>query len=456
MTGGPPRCPVCGAEHDGACPRAASADPVRTTRREQPKFPRWPPPRGPSPLPASGPLSPPLPRTELLDQVIGGKYRLTQVLGAGGMGTVFEASNLNVGGVVAVKVLHPDELRRKTGIRRFHQEARRAGAIGHPNICEVYDLGALPDGCPYLVMERLSGETVADRILRERRLPVEDAIDVAAQILSALHAAHDKGIVHRDIKPENLFLAERAGLPPIVKVLDFGVSKLMRPVPFDALSVDTTNSGVVLGTPYYMAPEQARGERDLDPRVDLYACGVVLYEMVTGVRPFTAQNYNALLVAILNAVPVPARRLLPSLPRGIDALLERAMARAREDRYQSATEFQSELQQLKTHLTRTSMPPPSGEVEQRFLQLTGAFGRFSAHYAEARADGVVTDEERAELERDLRHVGTQARVLEVELGRKDSKEGRPKEEAGPRTDRSGELPEEGAEEAGKGAPRKDE
>src|SRR6185312_15910783 len=137
------------------------------------------------------------------------------------------AENLAIGRSVAVKVLHPNQAKKKVAVKRFHQEARAAGAIGHPNICEVYDLGLLEDGSPYLVMEKLVGQTLAERIAREGGLPFDDVIEVVSQVLSGLVAAHDKGIVHRDIKPENIFLARRVGCPPIVKILDFGVSKMM-------------------------------------------------------------------------------------------------------------------------------------------------------------------------------------------------------------------------------------
>jgi serine/threonine protein kinase len=195
-----------------------------------------------------------------------------------------------------------------------------------------------------MVMERLVGETLADRVAAEGGLPFEDVIDTLVQVLSALVAAHEQGIVHRDIKPENVFLTKRVGIPPIVKLLDFGVSKVTGGAR-DELAL--TRTGMVMGTPYYMAPEQARGDRDLDARVDLYACGVMLYEALTGKRPFTASNYNALLVQILNAKPRPARALRPALPAGYDAVLDKALARDREDRYATAADFQRDLQALR-------------------------------------------------------------------------------------------------------------
>jgi serine/threonine-protein kinase len=294
---------------------------------------------------------------DLIGKTIGAKYQVRSILGEGGMGAVYEAENIWLGRSVAVKVLHPAQARKKVAVKRFHQEARAAGAIGHPNICEVYDLGTLDDGSPYLVMERLVGETLADRIGSEGGLPFEDVIDVLTQVLSGLVAAHEKGIVHRDIKPDNIFLTKRVGCPPLAKLLDFGVSKMTAPVPnAPEEDLELTRTGMVMGTPFYMSPEQARGDRNLDARVDLYACGVIMYEAITGKRPFNAANYNALLLQILTTSPRPARELRPALPHGFDEVLQKALARDREDRFQNAAAFQRELQSLRDRRPKTSVP----------------------------------------------------------------------------------------------------
>ncbi len=317
----------------------------------RPAPPPAPPPSGRSPSPTGSGAH----RHNLIGRTIDGKYRFISVLGEGGMGTVFEAENILLGRAVAVKVLHPQQARKTVAVKRFHQEARAAGKIGHPNICEVYDLGTLENGAPFLVMEKLVGVTLADRIGHDGGLPFEECIDVVNQVLSGLVAAHDKGIVHRDIKPENIFLTQRAGCPPLVKLLDFGVSKMIAP---DAEELDLTRTGMVMGTPFYMSPEQARGDRNLDARVDLWACGVILYEALTGRRPFIAANYNALLLQILTATPRPARELRQSLPEGFDAVLDRAMARAREQRYPSAVLFQRDLATLRARHYEGNAPPP--------------------------------------------------------------------------------------------------
>jgi serine/threonine-protein kinase len=326
------------------CPSTGKA--IRRDKHEKTKASE-PPPRAAAPHPKPHATPSRAPTRDLLGKTIGGKYVVRSVLGEGGMGAVFEAEHLTIGRSVAVKVLHPSQARKKDAVRRFHQEARAAGAIGHPNICEVYDLGTLEDGSPYLVMEKLVGETLADRIAAEGGLPFEDVIDILTQVLSGLVAAHEKNIVHRDIKPENVFLTRRVGCPPICKLLDFGVSKMIATSGSKEEDLELTRTGMVMGTPYYMSPEQARGDRNLDARVDLYACGVILYEALTGKRPFTAANYNALLLQILSNKPRPARELRPALPAGFDTVIAKAMARNRDDRYPGAADFQKDLQTLR-------------------------------------------------------------------------------------------------------------
>jgi serine/threonine protein kinase len=378
------RCAHCGLPHDVTamvCPatgkaierrRGTSVSSMMAAERYEPPPPALPPMARPTPQQAVPPnhesrVDRNAPR-DLTGKTIGGKYLVRAVLGEGGMGTVFEAENLAIGRTVAVKVLHPTQARKRVAVKRFHQEARAAGAIGHPNICEVYDLGTLDDGSPYLVMERLVGETLADRIASEGGLPFDDVIDVLTQVLSGLVAAHEKGIVHRDIKPENIFLTRRVGCPPVAKLLDFGVSKMISPVLSGEREddLDLTRTGMVMGTPFYMSPEQARGDRNLDARVDLYACGVILYEALTGRRPYVAANYNALLLQILSTSPRPARELRPALPQGFDEVLDKSMARHRDDRFQSAAEFQRELQTL-----RDRHPKVTGSVDAHELARKG-------------------------------------------------------------------------------------
>ena len=372
-------CPTTGRPLHGAPigGPSAAAMPVPQVRRPPPQVPFVPPPAPSSasqlgsPPKSTGTVGSSVPPRQLMGQLIDGKYLVRGILGEGGMGTVYEAENRHLRRSVAVKVLHPAQARKKVAVKRFHQEARAAGAIGHPNICEVYDLGTLEDGSPYLVMEHLQGETLAERISAEGGLAFDDVLDVVTQVLSGLVAAHEKGIVHRDIKPENIFLTRRAGMAPVAKLLDFGVSKMMPGwaggLPGEEEPMNLTRTGMVMGTPYYMSPEQARGDRNLDARVDLWACGVILYEALTGRRPFVAANYNALLLQILTTSPRAARELRPALPASFDAVMNRSLARAREERFQTAEEFQAAIKPLRrgpaksgsvTVVATTPVPPP--------------------------------------------------------------------------------------------------
>jgi len=310
---------------------------------------------------------------DMVGQNVGGRYRVKGVLGEGGMGTVYDAAHLGLGRDVAIKVLNPSQAKKRVAVKRFQQEARAAGAIGHPNICEVYDMGLLDDGSPYLVMEKLVGQTLADRINREGGLPFDELVEIMVQVLSGLIAAHDKGIVHRDIKPENIFLARRAGVPPIVKILDFGVSKMMPAFLNGEEQLDLTRTGMVMGTPYYMSPEQARGERNLDGRVDVYATGVMMYEAIAGKRPFLAPNYNALLLAIINTTPTPLTEVRPATPRALQMIVARAMAKNRGERYPSAGHLLRDLQSMPVakHETGPRLPPPPTREERMRAPILG-------------------------------------------------------------------------------------
>jgi serine/threonine protein kinase len=290
-------------------------------------------------------------RRDLIGQIVGDKYRIASVVGEGGMGTVFEAEHLQLGRRVAIKVLNRAHLERRDAVARFYHEARTAGAIGHPNICEVYDVGHLEDGSPYMVMERLHGHTLADRINLEGALPFDDVINTLTQVLSALHAAHEKSIIHRDIKPENVFLAERVGCAPVAKILDFGISK----TDTDDPELSLTRTGMVMGTPFYMAPEQVRGE-PIDYRIDLYACGVMLYETLTGRRPFVAPNYNALVIQLLSTEPRSPIEIRPAIPVGFVPIINRALAKRRTERYQGAAEFLQDLTTLRDEIARGPSP----------------------------------------------------------------------------------------------------
>jgi serine/threonine protein kinase len=268
----------------------------------------------------------------ILGAVLGQKYRVIRQIGEGGMGTVWEAEHQLIGRRVAVKTLHLEFAHRLELVQRFQREAQAASRIGHVNIIEVMDFGVGEDGTPYLVMELLDGQSLAVALAREGTLPVPRAVDIIGQILGALAAAHGKGIVHRDLKPENVFLIEFGGRSDFVKLLDFGISKFRT----SAGEARLTSTGVTLGTPYYMAPEQAAGRQDLDHRVDIYATGAVLYELLSGRPPYEGNNYNALLAQIVTSPPTPLDTFRPDLDPELVRVIETAMARDRDRRYLSA------------------------------------------------------------------------------------------------------------------------
>jgi serine/threonine protein kinase len=276
-----------------------------------------------------------LPEGTALDE----KYRVVRHISSGGMGAVYEVEHRGLGKRLAAKLLKPELSRREDLLERFRREARAASAIGHEHIIEVTDLGQTAHKVPFLVMELLSGQTLAALCKAERRLEPARAVHIARQILSALAAAHARGIVHRDLKPENVFLIQRSGDPDFVKLLDFGIVKLLD----DVDAPELTRAGQVVGTPTYMAPEQARGEKNVDGRVDLYAVGAILYRMVTAQRPYSAPNFNALLFAIAQGQLERPRKLEPGVSPHLEAAILRAMAIDPRARFQTAAEFDEAL-----------------------------------------------------------------------------------------------------------------
>ncbi|TKC98367.1 serine/threonine protein kinase [Polyangium fumosum] len=288
-------------------------------------------------------------------QVIDDKYRIVRLLGTGGMGAVFEGENTRIKRRVAIKVLHASVSGSGETVARFEREAQAAGRIGSEHICEVLDLGVLPDQSRYMVMEYLDGETLSARIKRSGRLAPAQSIPLMSQVLDALGAAHAAGIIHRDLKPDNIFiLPNKAGRADFIKILDFGVSKFSQ---IGGEEMNVTRAGSVVGTPYYMSPEQARGMAVVDARSDIYALGVVLYQATTGQVPFRAETFNELLFKIALELPPPPQQFVPDLDPEFSLIIQRAMAREQVHRFQSCAEFKETLLAWQAARGGQSIPP---------------------------------------------------------------------------------------------------
>jgi len=290
--------------------------------------------------------------------VVDGKYCLGRLIGEGGMGAVYEAEHTGLGINVAVKLLNESFTSDYKALSRFQREARATAAIRHPNIVEVRDTGTDDDGVPFIVMELLQGESLSALLRREKVLPTPGAVTIASQMLSGLAAAHSKGVIHRDLKPGNILLAQMEDGSHQVKILDFGISKFFS----SAVPQDVTAAGAVIGTPRFMAPEQAIGQPDLDSRVDLYAVGVLLYRMLTGRLPYNARTNEGVIQQILQGQPPLPRNVRPSITRELEAVILKAMDPNREKRWQNAQDFIQALQEAAPDATGTLQFTNSGGI----------------------------------------------------------------------------------------------
>jgi eukaryotic-like serine/threonine-protein kinase len=268
--------------------------------------------------------------------IIAGKYRIERLLGMGGMGAVFEATHEVTNRHFALKWLLPQGANNAAVVKRFIREAKVAGRCQHRHIVEVYDIDQEGSSL-FMVMELLQGESLGERLLRAGRLPAHEACRILVPCMEGIEAAHAAGIVHRDIKPANIFLcAAGGGAPEQAKVLDFGVACFSNAQ--GGLDFTQTHTGAIIGTPFYMAPEQMRGQ-PIDHRADIYALGVTLYELLSGRRPFYATAYADLILQIANTTPVPIEELVPDLPAGLAAIVRRAMAREASGRFANIRDF---------------------------------------------------------------------------------------------------------------------
>jgi tetratricopeptide (TPR) repeat protein len=269
---------------------------------------------------------------------IQGKYLVHGVLGLGGFAVVYDAEHIGLGRRVAIKVMHLSAYTPLALLERFRREARISALANHRNVLEVYDTGTLDDGSPYLVMERVNGENLS-HLLRRGPLSLAGAVEVVRQLLCGLCALEDAGIVHRDIKPDNLMLHDPGDGEPVVKLVDFGISKR---IAIEA-QAKLTCHGTLVGTPQYMSPEQIRGQ-EVDVRTDLYATGALLYEMLSGHAPHESQNFSELVVAVLNAPLRPLRELRANCPAELERIATKALARSLAIRYASPREMLTDLE----------------------------------------------------------------------------------------------------------------
>jgi eukaryotic-like serine/threonine-protein kinase len=271
--------------------------------------------------------------------VLGGAYQLVGRIGEGGMGVVYEAHHLRLQKRVAVKLMNLANASHQDALERFRREAMVASRLGHPHLVNVIDFGASDDGQPYLVMEFLEGENLDVRIHRAGPVPLQGAIRILRQTASAVAAVHVKGIVHRDLKPANIFLVHVSGEPDFVKVLDFGVSKIR------AVRTKLTDASKTVGTPEYMSPEQVVGSSDeVDHRADQWALACIVWEMLSGAPPFSADDPDALFYQLRNLPPQPLTARVPDLAPGVEAVLLRALSKRPADRYSSIREFARALE----------------------------------------------------------------------------------------------------------------
>ncbi len=285
-------------------------------------------------------------------EMLDGKYRVVRQLGEGGMGIVYEAHHPLLQKTVAIKVLRPELARMEERRDRFEAEARATAAIGHPNIVAVNDMGETADGALYFVMDRLNGETLAERIGRLGKLDLRSAAVIALDVLSGLEAAHALMLVHRDLKPDNIFMARSPGGREIAKVLDFGIAKALASA---GKRKGGTQLGFTVGTPMYMAPEQALADPNIDARADLWALGVIFYEMVSGRPPFQSEDTVEVLTRVVSGNRAPLAAVCPEAPPALVALIESALTAERAKRPQTAGEFAGRLQQA---VFGTAAPTP--------------------------------------------------------------------------------------------------
>jgi serine/threonine protein kinase len=296
--------------------------------------------------------------------VLAGKYRIERILGRGGMGVVVAAHHLQLDEKVALKFLLPEALHSPEAVGRFVREARAAVKIKSEHVARVVDVGQLENGAPYIVMEYLDGGDLADWLQHRGALPIGQAVDFILQTCEAIADAHALGIVHRDLKPANLFCIRRSDGQLSIKVLDFGISKVTTA---GAPGHDMTRTSALMGSPFYMSPEQMQLSKGVDSRTDIWALGIILFELVTGRTPFVAQAVTELAIKVVNEPPASLRALVPSAPRALEQVIARCLEKDRARRFQTVGELAIALSDFGSKAARTSVERVLGTLRQAGL-----------------------------------------------------------------------------------------
>jgi eukaryotic-like serine/threonine-protein kinase len=275
-------------------------------------------------------------------ELLAGKYRVERVIGEGGMGVVLAARHEALNTNVAIKLLRSSALEHTDIVGRFIREARAAVSLRSEHVARVFDVGNLEDGRPYIVMERLEGKDLGDVIDEGPQLSIPEAVDYVMQACEAIAEAHAAGIVHRDLKPKNLFLTKAVHGRPLVKVLDFGISKIE--TQGGSREMQLTRTAEIIGSPSYMSPEQLRSSRNVDARTDIWALGVILYELLTKRVPFYAETVTELVLVVVTEQEPPVRALRPDCPEGLEAIVTRCLQKQPEHRFQSVVDLVQALE----------------------------------------------------------------------------------------------------------------
>jgi eukaryotic-like serine/threonine-protein kinase len=294
-----------------------------------------------------------------LGDLIAQKYRVESVVGRGGMGVVVAARHVQLDQVVAIKLLTlpTDEDRRDEAIARFLQEAKAAARLRNDHVVRIYDVGQLDNGLPFMVMELLNGQDLGSMLDQRGALPEAEAVDYVLQACAGIAEAHHMGIVHRDLKPTNLFVSRRSDGLPLVKVLDFGISKQLSDPDADGAAASFTNTRTLMGSPNYMSPEQIRDARRVDVRTDIWALGIILQELITDAPVFHGESFPGICAAIVADPPMPVRTMRPDVSPALEQVIQRCLQKPADGRFQSVDELALALTPLGTRTSLSGSGP---------------------------------------------------------------------------------------------------